>query len=156
MHLVVHHKGNSVRYMRSTCTAYGLVSQEERYPISAETLQGPETCKHTSVDHRGSTTSIRRTFCIECRTYTDEVSREIHTKEVETHLTHEGQYLVNGVANHGVIYKMKVSKALELMIAESMRLNDGEYEMLDIGNLFIDCCDRAWVVPAVFASSVQN
>ena len=58
--------------------------------------------------------------------------------------------LANRVADHSKITIPKLMKAIEYMAEETRKLNDGtesEYHMLDIGNMFIDCCDRANAVP---------
>ena len=56
--------------------------------------------------------------------------------------TLEEDELAGRLVDHGATSKAKVLKALEFMIVEAQKLDDGEFRMLDIGKIFIDFCDR--------------
>ena len=143
-HLYVQHKGSSARYIRTTCKHCGKVWQEERHK---EEAKDPETCRHLNVGHRGSTKVMRRTFCKDCQTYVDEVAQELAKTMEKSQATPEEQALLERVVDHGSVSKTQARKAVELMAKETQRLDEGQYSMLDIGNMFIDCCDRALVIP---------
>jgi len=144
-HTKVHHKGSSARYLKTTCMQCGLVSTEERDPDTVD----PEVCPHAHTDHRGSNKYVKKTFCKDCKTYIDTVSQEIakSTKDETPWLTTEEESLLERVGEHDTINRAQIIKAAELMIAESRELENGEYKLVAIGNMFIDCCDRVLTTP---------
>ena len=153
-HKEVHHKGSSARYIRSTCKHCGLVWQEER----AAPTKDPETCEHLQVDHRGSTKDVLRTYCKDCGTYIDVVSQELakEMKAQQHEVTPEEQALFDRVVNHSSISKEQVVKAAEIMLAEARRLDAGSYSMTSVGNLFIDCADRALIIPTAMPATIVS
>ena len=75
--------------------------QEERDPPTCD----PEECSHRRTDHRGSTKELRRTFCLDCGTYVDEVSQEIHKGQElkKASVTQEEYETLFKMSNHSMI-----------------------------------------------------
>ena len=68
------HKGSNARSIRVTCKVCGTVRSEERHTPR----QDPASCSHRHTDHWRSNAHTRKTYCVDCGTYTDSVPREIH------------------------------------------------------------------------------
>ena len=54
----------------------------------------------------------------------------------------EEQALIDRVSDTQTIDCQRVEEAAQLMLIESRSLEEGEYKLVDIGNMFLDCCDR--------------
>ncbi len=70
--------------------------------------------------------------------------------------TPEEQALIARVGDHSTINKAHVIQAAETMLVEPRRLVEGEYSMLAIGYLFIDCADRTLQVRQVQFRAQRN
>jgi hypothetical protein len=140
-HSKTHNKGSSARYIQTTCCGCGEVWKEERNPPT----KSPEECTHCRTDHRGSNKQVRKTWCIDCGTYIDSVAQSLakSLKDENPWITIEEQALLNRVAEHDTINKEQIIRAANLMLAEAQKLEDGDYKLLDMGNMFIDCADRS-------------
>ena len=143
-HAKVHHKGSSARYIRTTCTGCGEIWQEERNPPTTD----PQVCSHARTDHRGSTKQVRKTFCIDCGTYIDSVAQSLAKDISSQPISIEEQGMLDRIGEHDTISREQIISAAELMLDESRRLEGGDYTLLSIGNMFIDCADRVLSVPA--------
>ena len=89
---------------------------------------------------------VRKTYCIDCGTYIDSIAQSIAKtidKSSNPWISTEEQALLDRVGEHDSISKSHAVAAAELMLAECKKLEPGEYSPLSIGNLFIDCADRA-------------
>ena len=139
-HTKVHHKGSSARYVKTTCCACNESWSVERNPVT----KNPETCQHFRTDHRGSNHRVRKTYCLDCGTYIDSVAQELakSLSEETSSVSAEEQALLDRVGEHDTISKAQIVRAAEVMLAESRQLEDGDYTLISIGNLFIDCADR--------------
>ena len=139
-HENVHHKDSS-RYLRSTCKDCGESWQEER---NAPT-QDPDSFPHRHTDHRGSNKHVRKTFCIDCGTYMDSVSRDL-AKELQDEnpwRSKEEQILIDSVSDHEHISREQAIWAAKMLVVDCEQLEPGDYTMLSLANMFIDCRDRA-------------
>ena len=88
---------------------------------------------------------MRKTYCKDCGTFLDTITQEL-AKELDKKrvpLSADDQAFADKVVDHGVITKDQIIRATEVMLAEAQRLEEGEYTLLSIGNMFIDCADRA-------------
>ena len=74
----------------------------------------------------------------DCKVVAQSASRE------KTYIRVKLRFLV---INHGKITKEQLVKATALMLQEVQQLEDGEYKVFPVANLFVDCCDRALVIP---------
>jgi len=143
-HFNVHHKGSSARFIRTTCSNCNeLLSNVERNPPTTD----PDLCRHRRTDHRGSNKHVRKTFCLDCGTHIESIPQSLVGEEVSG-LSAEEQALVDCVNEHDTISREQIVCAAELMLAESRRLLPGEYSLLSIGKMFIDCADRAITSPS--------
>jgi hypothetical protein len=140
-HANVHHKGSSVRYRRFTCKDCGEVWQEEKDVPTEES----ETCAHRHTDHRGSNKFVRKTFCKDCGTYIDSVVQGL-AKSLQADnpgVSKAEQVLLDSVSDHEHLTREQAIIAAKQMIVECEQLELGEYRMLDIATMFVDCADRA-------------
>jgi len=143
-HSNVHHKGSSARFIRTTCSNCNeLLSNVERNPPTTD----PDLRRHRRTDHRGSNKHVRKTFCLDCGTHIESIPQSLVGEEVSG-LSAEEQALVDCVNEHDTISREQIVCAAELMLAESRRLLPGEYSLLSIGKMFIDCADRAITSPS--------
>ena len=141
-HTDVHHKGSSARYVRSTCNSCGKTWQEERnVPTTV-----PGQCMHRRTDHRGSNKQIRKTFCLDCGTYIDSVTQGLAKSILEdsnaVQISNEEKWLLDRVGEHNTIARDQIVAAAEMMLVEARQLEAGNYTLVSIGNMFIDCADR--------------
>ncbi len=60
------------------------------------------------------------------------------------------------VVDHSSISKNQILKAVDIMLDEARRLEDGDYTMISIGSMFIDCADRALVIPLAVSPQDQT
>ena len=65
--------GSSARFIVRTCIQCGLKTKRERH----EKQFDPEECPRETIDHRGATKDLARSFCTRCLTYADEGPREL-------------------------------------------------------------------------------
>jgi len=140
-HANVHHKGSSVRYRKTTCKDCGEVWQEERDGPTEE----PESCTHRHTDHRGSNKFVRKTYCKDCGTYIDSVEQGL-AKSLQAEnpwISKAEQVLLDSVSDHEHLTREQAIAAAKQMITECEQLEPGDYKMLDIATMFVDCGDRA-------------
>ena len=113
-HLSIHNKGSSARHRRFTCT-----NPECKFTWNVERHESealdPTDLKHVHRDNRGSTKDLRRTYCIDCKTYIDEVAEEIHRSEVKVPLSTEEEEIASRVHCSSTISISQVMKSIELM-----------------------------------------
>ena len=68
------HEGSKTRFIRMTCKICGAVRSEERHP----SRQDAASCSYRHTDHKGSNAHTRKTYCVDCGTFTESVPREIY------------------------------------------------------------------------------
>ena len=143
-HPDVHHKGSSARYIRSTCNTCKKVWQEERNVPSQDSAQ----CQHRRTDHRGSNKQVRKTYCLDCGTYIDSVSQAVvksiseDPDKTQVWVSTEERAMLDRVGEHDTIRRDEIVAAAQMMLIEAQQLDGGDYTLLSIGNMFIDCADR--------------
>ena len=119
--------------------------------------QDPATCQHRNTDHRGSNDKVRNIYGKGCGTFIDAVAaglaREIDARREPP--SAEEQALLDGVAGHSTLSKEQVVAATELMLAEARQLEAGDYRLLDICNVFINCGDRVQVRPTALVATKE-
>jgi hypothetical protein len=123
------------------CKDCGATWQVER---NAPTLE-PEECPHKRTNHQGSNKYVKKTFCLDCGTYIDSVTRDL-AKELSDETpwrSKEEQVLLDSVSDHEHISREQAIEAAKLMVVECEQLAEGNYTMLSIANMFLDCGDRA-------------
>ena len=107
-------KGSNARFTRMTCKFYGVVRNEKRHP----SRQDPASCSHQHTDHKGSNVHTRKTYCVDCGTYTDSVPREIYdvleaTRSVSSIRDEE---LAHRALKDTTITKRQLDRATSLML----------------------------------------
>ena len=55
----------------------------------------------------------------------------------------EEQALIDRVGEHDTINREQAIRAAELMLDECQRLDEGEFTLLSIGHMFIDCASMS-------------
>ena len=71
-------------------------------------------------------------------------------------LSPEEQALVDTVNEHDTIDKDQAIQAAELMVVESRRLPPGEYSLVSIAKMFLDCADRVITSPSPAAAASHS
>ena len=140
-HTNAHHKGSSTRYRKTTCKDCGVSWQEER----DSPTEDPESCPHRRTDHRGSNKFVRKTFCTDCGTYIDSGEQGLAKtlQKGNPWISKEEQVLLDSVSSHEHISKEQAIAAAKLLVAECERLEAGDYTLLSIATMFVDCGDQA-------------
>ena len=134
-------KGSSVRYRKTTCKDCGETWQEEREGPTEE----PESCTHRHTDHRGSNKFVRKNYCKDCGTYIDSVEQGL-AKSLQAEnpwVSKAEQVLLDSVSDHEHLTREQAIAAAKQMTIECEQLEPGDYKMLDIATMFVDCGDRA-------------
>ena len=92
----------------------------------------------------------QKTYFLDGGAYIDSVIRNIakSSKDDTPPLSVEEQALLGRVGDHGSIHKQQIICATRLMLEEeAQRLDDGNYILLSISNMFIACADRELTAP---------
>ena len=84
-------------------------------------------------------------FCLDCGTHIEEVPRTLVA--TDEGLSPEEQVLVDSINEHDTMTQMQVEAAAQLMTAESHRLPSGDYSVVAIAKMFLDCVDRVLTTP---------
>ena len=107
-------KGSNARFIRMTCKFYGVVRNEERHP----SRQGPASCSHRHTDHKGSNVHTRKTYCVDCGTYTDSVPREIYDvlEATRSASSIRDEALAHRALKDTTITKRQLDRATSLML----------------------------------------
>ena len=115
--------------------------------------QDPATCSHRH-DHRGSNAHTRKTYCVDCGTYIDSVSREIFNaiEAPRSASSNRNEELADRVSRETTITKQQIDLATRMMLEQVSRLSDGDYEQSVMVQLFLDCVDRVTASSTVFVS----
>ena len=67
-------------------------------------------------------------------------------KAVDPALSTEEQAFLMRVGQHDTISREQAVYTARLMLDEVQKLDEGEFKLLDIGNMFLDCADQALTV----------
>ena len=93
--------GSNHIFIRNTCLVCGQISRERREP-EAPTTSAAE-CSHENVDHRGSSRSTHRVFCLDCLQTVYECPQEEHRRQKDQlHTAH-----LRGRTQHGDLHGTK-------------------------------------------------
>ena len=88
---------------------------------------------------------MQKTYCIDCGTYIHSVAPGLRrdlarNAEQYPRVIIQERVLLERVKEHDVIGRAQIVQA-EMMLVEAQRLAPGDYTLLSIGNMFIDCAD---------------
>ena len=110
--------------------------------------QDSAQCQHRRTDHRGSNKQVRKTYCLDCGTYIDSVAQGV-VKSIsedpdltQVWVSTEERAMLDRVGEHDTIRRDEIVAAAQMMLVEARQLDGGDYTLLSIGNMFIDCADR--------------
>ena len=105
-------------------------------------------------DHRESNAHTRKTYCVDCGTYTDSVPREIFDALEATRSASSNRHeeLADRVTRDATITKQQIDLATRMMLDQISSLSDGYYEQSMAIQLFLDCIDLATASSTVFVS----
>ena len=68
-------------FIKKTCMVCGHRTQIPKPPPVP--TKDPAECQHKRVDHRGSTRSTHKTFCLDCCSFVDEIPQWMHQRSKE-------------------------------------------------------------------------
>ena len=106
------------------------------------------------MDHRGSNTHTRKTYCADCETFIDSVPREIYNalKATRSGSSNRNEELADRVSRDTTITKQQLDLATRLMLGQVSRLSDGDHDQSVMVQLFLDCVDRTSASSTAFTS----
>ena len=90
-------------------------------------------------------TSLSATYCKDCGTYIDSVEQGL-AKSLQAEnpwVSKAEQVLLDSVSDHEHLTREQAIAAAKQMTIECEQLEPGDYKMLDIATMFVDCGDRA-------------
>ena len=101
-----------------------------------------------------SNAHTRKTYCVDCGTYINSVSREIYNSLEATRSasSNRNEELADCVSRDTTITKQQIDLATRLMLEQVLRLSDGNYDQSMMVQLFLDCVDRATASSNAFVS----
>ena len=102
----------------------------------------------------GSNAPTRKTYCVDCGTYSDSVPREIFNalEATRSASSNRNEELADWVSRDTTITKQQIDLATRMTLEQISRLLDGDYEQSMMFQLFLDCVDRATASSTAFVS----